>query len=170
MNANQIQQQRVRRAGVTNNSNRTTAQFDFGEDGGDGSGGRHLKMLQLIRDAIEGRGRMLIHFRGFDRLIQPHRLWRQPDGSYLLEAFQLAGGSEWGDMGARGFRPSSLGGRLGGYEAWINFSVELIETGEISGGPFLPHRNYNPEPVRQYGEIDRQVPGRDDLHGQGRLF
>lgn len=151
---------------VDRSASRSTAAAQAALDGNAVDPAYLARLLQVIREAIDGRGRMIIRFRGFDRLIQPHRLWLQPDGTFLLEAFQIAGGSEWGDMGARGFRRSALYG----YEAWISFSVEMIETAEIAGGPFLPHPAYKAAPEKRYGEVDRQVPGRDEQIGQRRLF
>jgi hypothetical protein len=145
-----------RRASRSNRSSSSSSQAPLDRRFEDPA--RLAKLLLVIREAIDGKGRLRIRFRGFDRLIQPHRLWIQPDGTFLLEAYQVAGGSAWGDMGHTSFSRS----RLGGWEGWISFPVELLETAEISGGPFEPHPDYNPEPVRLLGEIDRQVGARRD--------
>ncbi|USO00236.1 MAG: hypothetical protein H6810_06140 [Phycisphaeraceae bacterium] len=111
------------------------------------------KLTAAIRDAITRRARLWVTFNNFRRLIEPYRLWRQPDGTYLLESHQNAGGSGWGDMHAEGFTPSPLGG----YEAWINMPLEKIGSIAPAGGPFTPRDDYNPDPVRVLGEVIEQV-------------
>ena len=125
---------------------------------------REALRLRTIRDAIERNGRLRVRFRGHDRLIEPHRLWEQKDGSFLIEGFQLAGGSDWGDMGSANFSRSPLGG----WQGWINFPLELLEQVHHAGGPFPTRDDYNPNPVRLLGEIDRQVGARRD--DGNRLF
>ena len=103
--------------------------------------------------SIQQRQRLRITFNGSTRIIEPYRLWRQQDGSFLLEAYQIAGGSKWGDMGAPGFRRSPLGG----YEAWISIPLEKIELMELAGGPFTPRDEYAEEPERRLGKVFAQV-------------
>ena len=130
------------------------AQFDL--DGNGGAFPEDSRAIVFLSRAIDKRARISVRYNNFTRLVQPHRLWRQPDGSYLLEAYQLQGGSEWGNMGARGFSRSPLGG----WEGWINFKVENIRIVTGGGGPFEPHEEYNPNPERLLGDIIRQVRGR----------
>jgi hypothetical protein len=44
---------------------------------------RLAKLLRVIREAIDGKGRLRIRFRGFDRLIQPHRSRPMPLDHYV---------------------------------------------------------------------------------------
>ena len=126
-------------------------------------------VLRVLRESIRLRRTVTIDFRGFRRLVSPHRLWRRVRGEFLLEGRQLGGGSAWGAMGA--FEESLLGG----YQGWINFPIEEIESIETNTGEFVPEPDFNPSPTRMLGEIDTQVevlgrarPGTDETSGTPR--
>ena len=96
--------------------------------------------IDLAIHAIGFRKRLRIRFNRNERLIEPHRLWKQPDGTYLLEAYQVSGNSAWGDMGDPHFARSPLGG----YQAWISFPLEAVDILGLAGGPFTPRSDFHP--------------------------
>ena len=64
---------------------------------------REEDKADLIMGAIAERRRLRVRFNGHDRVIEPHRIWKQGDGTLLLEAMQIAGGSAWAGVDVEGF-------------------------------------------------------------------
>ncbi len=108
-------------------------------------------LLYWIWKAITNARRIRMRYEGVVRLLALYRLWRQIDGSYLLEAYQVDGGSPWG--AASGKKANGQGG----YEGWTFFRVEALEFVSFAGGPFEPRSDFRTDPQRNLGELLLQV-------------
>ena len=81
-----------------------------------------------IMRALDERRVVTISYAGQDaRTIQPHAILRKPDGTELLEAYQVKGFSE------------------GGIEhGWKNFDLTRVEQVELKNETFEPRRDFKP--------------------------
>ena len=113
-----------------------------------------LGLLASVVGAIESRTRLVVTYWNSERLIEPLRLWQQPDGTYLLEVYQVSGGasSKKGEL-----RPSPLGG----FQGFLSLSVEKIEALRLSGEPFVIRTGFAIDPQRSYGRILSQTDDRN---------
>ena len=110
-------------------------------------------LLYWIWKAMTNARRIRMRYEGVVRLLALYRLWRQNDGSYLLEAYQIDGGSPWGPASGK-----KANGK-GGYEGWTLFRVEAIEFVALAGGPFKPRSDFSRDPQRKLGDLLLQVEG-----------
>lgn len=73
----------------------------------------------------ERRVLRVVYVTGGTRMIQPHAIYRTPDGTELLEAFQVQGFSE------------------GGVEhGWKNFDLSRLQEVELGEERFEPRRDF----------------------------
>jgi len=133
------------------------------------------QLLNAIRRAVRRRGIIKVRGKGLERTITPHRLWKQPDGTYLLETYQLGGDTPW-RRASEAPIPTSVsrsGGHglslIDGFEGWMNIPFETIEEVEDLEIPFTPRSDYNPEPTHMLGEIDTQVEPQEPARQRGVL-
>lgn len=126
------------------------------DSSGNASPDDQARHLRIILEAVAKSVTIRLVFNGHERIIAPHRVWRQADGSVLIEVFQLAGGSAWAGMDGSGFTPSEISG----WQGWINIPLEKITRIIEGGDPFVPHRDFNPNPKRRLGIIEAQVKTR----------
>jgi hypothetical protein len=80
----------------------------------------------IILQALEERRILrIVYASGGMRMIQPHAILRKPDGTELLEAFQVQGFSE------------------GGVEhGWKNFDLSRLQQVELGDERFEPRRDF----------------------------
>ncbi len=80
----------------------------------------------LVLQALEERRVLrIVYATGVTRMIQPHAILRKPDGSELLEAFQVQGHAE------------------GGVEhGWKNFDLSRLQQVELGEERFEPRRDF----------------------------
>jgi hypothetical protein len=82
----------------------------------------------IVLQALEERRVLrIVYAFGGQRMIQPHAILRKPDGTELLEAFQVQGFSE------------------GGVEhGWKNFEIARLHQVELGNERFEPRRDFKP--------------------------
>ena len=80
----------------------------------------------IVLQALEERRILrIVYATGGTRMIQPHAILRKPDGTELLEAFQVQGFSE------------------GGVEhGWKNFDLSRLQQVELGDERFEPRRDF----------------------------
>jgi hypothetical protein len=80
----------------------------------------------LVLQALEERRVLrIVYVTGGMRMIQPHAIFRKPDGAELLEAFQVQGYTE------------------GGVEhGWKNFDLSRLQQVELGEERFEPRRDF----------------------------
>jgi hypothetical protein len=80
----------------------------------------------IVLQALEERRILrIVYATGGLRMIQPHAILRKPDGTELLEAFQVQGFTE------------------GGVEhGWKNFDLSRVQQVEIGDERFEPRRDF----------------------------
>lgn len=80
----------------------------------------------IVLQALEERRVLrIVYAAGGSRTIQPHAILRKPDGTELLEAFQVQGFSE------------------GGVEhGWKNFDLARVHHAELRDERFEPRRDF----------------------------
>jgi predicted DNA-binding transcriptional regulator YafY len=80
----------------------------------------------IVLQALEERRVLrVVYTSGSVRMIQPHAIFRKPDGTELLEAFQVQGFSE------------------GGAEhGWKNFELTRLQAVELGEERFEPRRDF----------------------------
>jgi len=80
----------------------------------------------IVLQALEERRILrIIYASGGSRMIQPHAILRKPDGTELLEAFQVQGFTE------------------GGVEhGWKNFELARLQRVELGDERFEPRRDF----------------------------
>ena len=81
----------------------------------------------IIQALDERRVIQLAYAGGEPRTVQPHAIVRKPDGTELLEAYQVKGHS---DSGAE--------------HGWRNFDLARIEGVELKHETFEPRRDFRP--------------------------
>lgn len=82
----------------------------------------------IVLQALEERRVLrIVYAYGGQRMIQPHAILRKPDGTELLEAFQVQGFSE------------------GGVEhGWKNFELARLQQVDLGNERFEPRRDFKP--------------------------
>jgi hypothetical protein len=82
----------------------------------------------IVLQALEERRILrIVYALGGTRMIQPHAIMRKPDGTELLEAFQVQGFAE------------------GGVEhGWKNFELARLHRVELGDERFEPRRDFKP--------------------------
>ena len=82
----------------------------------------------IVLQALEERRILrIVYTAGGSRMIQPHAILRKPDGTELLEAFQVQGFTE------------------GGAEhGWKNFELARLNQVELGDERFEPRRDFKP--------------------------
>ncbi|HEV7704476.1 MAG TPA: WYL domain-containing protein [Gemmatimonadaceae bacterium] len=80
----------------------------------------------IVLQALEERRILrIVYATGGTRMIQPHAIFRKPDGTELLEAFQVQGFTE------------------GGVEhGWKNFDLSRLQQVELGEERFEPRRDF----------------------------
>ncbi len=83
---------------------------------------------ETIRRALEDRRILEVVYAGGEvRVVQPHAILRKPDGTELLEAYQIRGGTE-----------------TGAEHGWKHFDLARIERAELLDERFEPRRDFRP--------------------------
>ena len=81
----------------------------------------------LILQALEECRVVQILYAGGARIVQPHAILRKPDGTELLEAYQVKGHS---DSGVE--------------HGWKSFDLARVEQVELRAETFEPRRDFKP--------------------------
>jgi predicted DNA-binding transcriptional regulator YafY len=81
----------------------------------------------IMRALEERRVVQLTYDGGWSRTVQPHAILRKPDGTELLEAYQVKGFSESGME-----------------HGWKNFDLARIDQLETKSETFEPRRDFKP--------------------------
>ena len=93
----------------------------------------------IMRALEERRVLMLAYAGGEPRAVQPHAILRKPDGTELLEAYQLRGDSE-----------------SGAEHGWKHFALEQIADVRLLEERFEPRRDFRPV-SSESGQLVAQV-------------
>ena len=93
----------------------------------------------IMRALEERRVLQLTYADGEVRTVQPHAILRKPDGTELLEAYQV-----------KGFSESGL------EHGWKNFDLAHIDQLEIQSETFEPRRDFKPV-SSEFGVVVAQV-------------
>jgi hypothetical protein len=81
----------------------------------------------IVRALEERQVALLTYVSGEPRTVQPHAIVRKPDGTEILEAFQV-----------RGYTESDA------EHGWRSFDIARIETFELLPERFEPRRDFRP--------------------------
>ncbi len=81
----------------------------------------------IVRALEERQVALLTYVSGGPRTVQPHAIVRKPDGTEILEAFQVRGYTE-----------------TDAEHGWRSFDIARIETFEILPERFEPRRDFRP--------------------------
>jgi predicted DNA-binding transcriptional regulator YafY len=102
----------------------------------------------IVLQALEERRVLrIVYALGGARMIQPHAILRKPDGTELLEAFQVQGYTE------------------GGVEhGWKNFELARLHQVELGDERFEPRRDFKPV-SSAHGVVVAGVRSRDEAEG-----
>lgn len=90
--------------------------------------------------AIANKRSVLLITKQGRRNVDPHRIHRQPDGTFLVEAFQTSGASVW---------------RM--RRGWKMLKIEDILSVLRIGQRFKPQPDFNPRPKREMGRVIAQI-------------
>lgn len=90
--------------------------------------------------AIANKRSVLLITKQGRRTVDPDRIHRQPDGTFLVEAFQTSGASDWGM-----------------HSGWKNLELEGILGVHKMGRRFKQQPDFNPRPKRQMGRVIAQI-------------
>jgi predicted DNA-binding transcriptional regulator YafY len=83
---------------------------------------------EIILRALEERQVLRLHYRGGGaRTVQPHAILRKPDGTELLESYQVRGHSDSGEE-----------------HGWRHFDLSRIEQVAALPEHFEPRRDFRP--------------------------
>ena len=81
----------------------------------------------IVRALEERQVALLTYVSGGARTVQPHAIVRKPDGTEILEAFQVRGYTE-----------------TDAEHGWRSFDIARIETFELLSERFEPRRDFRP--------------------------
>lgn len=81
----------------------------------------------IVRALEERQVALLTYVSGGPRTVQPHAIVRKPDGTEILEAFQVRGYTE-----------------TDAEHGWRSFDIARIETFELLPERFEPRRDFRP--------------------------
>ena len=81
----------------------------------------------IVRALEERQVALLTYISGGARTVQPHAIVRKPDGTEILEAFQVRGYTE-----------------TDAEHGWRSFDIARIETFELMPERFEPRRDFRP--------------------------
>ena len=81
----------------------------------------------IVRALEERQVALLTYVSGEPRTVQPHAIVRKPDGTEILEAFQVRGYTE-----------------TDAEHGWRSFDIARIETFELLPERFEPRRDFRP--------------------------
>jgi hypothetical protein len=99
----------------------------------------------IVRALEERQAALLTYVSGGPRTVQPHAIVRKPDGTEILEAFQVRGYTE---------TDAEYG--------WRSFDIARIETFELLPERFEPRRDFRPV-SSQSGEVVATVRNGETL-------
>lgn len=99
----------------------------------------------IVRALEERQVALLTYGSGGPRTVQPHAIVRKPDGTEILEAFQV-----------RGYTESDA------EHGWRSFDIARIETFELLPERFEPRRDFRPV-SSQSGEVVATVRNGETL-------
>ena len=103
----------------------------------------------IVRALEERRVLSLVYAGGEARTVQPHAMLRKPDGTELLEAYQLRG-------------PSESGNEAG----WKHFALSQIADVRLLDDRFEPRRDFRPVDSES-GQLVARVSSRDPSRARG---
>lgn len=89
--------------------------------------GETMSRTIILRALEERRVLELAYRHGAPRIVQPHAIWRKPDGTELLAAYQVSGFSEHGAE-----------------HGWKTFELARIDDAALRDECFEPRRDFRP--------------------------